>query len=118
MKILSKLCLLLVVLVSSVNTVVATQLSGIEQDPDSENHQVTFFVSPHQLFFEQGEILVEKEGIFYIVSSLIKQNDGWLASLDLGALNYCPRGHLICSNCGLCHKPGCWYYVKPCGLWP
>ena len=87
--------------------------NAMDTDIESSKQEVTFFVSIHELFFDQDEIAICLDGDFFIVSSLKRAENNWLATVDLG-LNYCPQGHPMCGLCTLCHLVGCRYYVEPC----
>ncbi len=80
--------------------------------------ELTILASPEDIYVDDSNILLDVEGSTYIVHRLERIGDQWLATVvNTNNVNYCPRGHLTCRGCGLCHTRSCNYYVKPCKLW-
>ena len=82
----------------------------------SKTSELTFLTPLDDLFFDDESIMLNVEGLSYSVHSLQKIGDQWFATVN-HYLEYCPKGHPMCGNCHLCHKPDCWYYIRPCKLW-
>lgn len=75
-----------------------------------------FLDSLEELSFYNENIALNREGFSHQVYSLQKNGNRWVALIDDNT-GYCPRGHLRCGGCKMCHKSDCWYYVRPCKLW-
>ena len=98
-------------------TLVFTQVNGYERAAavHSSDAAEELLVSIEDLIFNNNNIFIDLDGIFYPICSLKKENDQWKARIDFGKnAGYCQRGHDLCSKCELCHKSGCPYYVEPC----
>jgi hypothetical protein len=77
--------------------------------------ETVFSVSTKDLVFDKDEILVLIGKDIYPVWALQRSGDQW--RVQVTSNGYCQSGHNLCSGCGLCHKPGCIYYIRPCRLW-
>lgn len=88
---------------------------GLVAEVVPELQELTVLVSSQDLYLDRDEILVNVGGMAYPALSLEKQGSGWRATV--ARVNYCPGGHLTCTNCGQCHTERCWYYVRHCNLW-
>lgn len=90
----------------------AFQLNG---NATAEVNITQIMVSLAELVFDQDAILVNINGSWCPVNSLVREENQWMAEVDFGRnAGYCQSGHDLCTRCGLCHLKGCRYYVPPC----
>lgn len=61
------------------------------------------------LQLDENNLTIEMHGNRYPVRNLQRLGDQWLATFN----GYCPRMHPLC-ECGQCHNPTCYYYIKNC----
>lgn len=92
-----------------------TYVEGCEEKEQCSIHETTFFMSSHDLYFENEDILLQVGENFYPIVALEKCGRGWKARI--ASAGYCQMGHNLCKGCSLCHKEGCIYYIRPCRLW-
>lgn len=76
-----------------------------------ENSELTFLIKSHDLYVEDEEILVNVGGVSYLVTSLEKRGNHWLAKSSAGN---CPWGHPLCGYCFMCHHVICPLYQTRC----
>lgn len=113
---LCKMCIWLATVICVLGTQEIVAAQNVIEAVEGHNQEPTFLVSAEDLYFYGSDILVNLNGHAYPVHSLEKKGDQWAATV-LGEINYCPQGHPLCRNCGLCHKEKCRYYVRHCRLW-
>ena len=90
-----------------------TALSSNEAKIDDFSPQLRIgFVETKDLHFDQEDILVDIDGITYLVHSLTKAGNIWLA--EVIAAEKCAWGHPLCNYCGLCHHRICPLYQSRC----
>ncbi len=70
-------------------------------------HEMTFFVSNQDLYFDNDEMMVVVDECSYPVIALQKSGNQW--RVQVVSAGYCQQGHNLCRNCQLCHKRGCIY---------
>ena len=79
--------------------------------------EATYLTSSEHLHWDHDKIMLNVEGISLEVNSLKRSGSLWLATVMTDNATYCPRGHITCKGCGMCHTQGCMYFVKHCNLW-
>lgn len=121
-RILYKICMWMAIVISQLNAQECIYAENIAETiaetiaEESQLQELTFLVSPQDLYFDQENISVNVNGVLFSAHSLEKRGNHWLARI-IARANYCPRNHLTCKECGQCHTEGCWYFVKHCKLW-
>ena len=96
-------------------TAMTAQLMGTEATSSPLLQKMTFEVSLEDLIIGENSISMTWNNQSLLVHALYKEGNGWMAIIECGReTGYCQRGHDLCGSCKLCHKEGCYYYVKPC----
>lgn len=84
-----------------------------EKNPDSDS---TFWIALEDLYFDQGNLLLNVAGTPQSVQSLQRVGGRWLAT-TVEPIVLCGMGHNACKECRQCHLKVCRYYIRPCRLW-
>ena len=69
-------------------------------------------VSQEDLYLDDKGVQVNINGTLYLVSSLTRMGNQWLANLD--PRYQCPWGHSLCGYCHMCRKTICPDYIPRC----
>lgn len=93
-------------------TFIAAETKVIDFTEHGSPQMQTFVVESQDLYFDQDNIFVFANELFYNVHSLKKSGDQWLVEAASGYR--CPWGHPSCEYCNMCHIRICPLYQSRC----